>query len=185
MANCVNCGAPLRGTLLVCDYCRTRQDVDLKAGHRYTGEAPASDRICPRCHIPLQTLDLQLQGKFLIERCPKCLGLFFDPGELDVLLEKVVANVHAIDPQRLKEVQGVRRRDEYAVRYIDCPVCRRLMNRVNFGPRSGVIADQCREHGMWLDGGELRQILEWMKAGGGLVRRERELELARLALEQE
>lgn len=185
MANCVNCGAPLRGTLLVCDYCRTRQDVDLKVVHRYTVESPASERICPRCHIPLQTIDLRLHGKFLIERCPKCLGLFFDPGELDVLLEKAVANVHAIDSQRLKEVQGVRRRDEYAVRYIDCPVCRRLMNRINFGPRSGVIADQCREHGLWLDGGELRQILEWIKAGGGLVRRERELELARLELEQE
>lgn len=185
MANCKNCGAVLTGTLLVCEYCHTRQDVDLSAVHRYTVEEPGSKRICPRCHIPLQTVDLHLQGRFLVERCPRCLGLFFDPGELEALLEKAVTNVHAVDPQRLNEVQCVKRRDEYPVMYIDCPVCRRLMNRVNFGTRSGVIADQCREHGMWLDGGELRQILEWTKAGGNLVRKESELELARLELEQE
>lgn len=185
MANCKNCGAVLTGTLLVCDYCHTRQDVDLSVVHRFTVEDPQSKRICPRCQIPLQTVDVRLEKKFLIERCERCLGLFFDPGELEAFLDKTVTNVHAVDPQRLNEVQRVKRRDEYPVTYIDCPVCRRLMNRVNFGPRSGVIADQCREHGMWLDGGELRQILEWMKAGGKLVQKEKELEMARLELEQE
>ncbi|MBN2345654.1 MAG: zf-TFIIB domain-containing protein [Candidatus Aminicenantes bacterium] len=185
MANCKNCGAPLSGTLLTCEYCRTRQDVDLSLVHRFTVEEPCSKRICPRCHIPLQTVDLRLGEKFLIERCERCLGLFFDPGELEAFLNKAVTNVHAIDPQRLNEVQNVKRRHEYPVTYIDCPVCRRLMNRINLGSRSGVIADQCREHGLWLDGGELRQLMEWMKAGGKMLHREKELEMARLELEQE
>jgi Zn-finger nucleic acid-binding protein len=185
MANCINCGAVLTGTLLVCEYCGTRQDVDLSVIHRFTVEKPCSDRFCPRCRILLQTVDLRLGEKFLIERCDRCLGLFFDPGELEALLEKTVTNVHAIDPQRLQEVQNVKRSHEYPVTYIDCPVCRRLMNRVNFGSRSGVIADQCRDHGMWLDGGELRQIMEWLKAGGSLVQKQKELEMAKLELEQE
>lgn len=185
MANCRNCGAVLTGTLLVCDYCRTRQDVDLSLVHRFTVEKPASERICPRCHVPLQTVDLRLGGKFLIERCQRCLGLFFDPGELEAFLQLAVTGVHAVDPQRLNEVQNVKRSGEYPVSYIDCPVCRRLMNRVNLGTRSGVIADQCRQHGMWLDGGELRQVMEWMKAGGGILQKEKELEMARLELEQE
>ncbi len=185
MANCKNCGAPLTGTLLTCAYCQTRQDVDLAVVHRFTVEQPRSERICPRCHIPLQTIDLRLEKKFLIERCERCLGLFFDPGELEAFLDKAVTNVHAIDPQRLDEVANVKRRSEYPVTYIDCPVCRRLMNRVNFGSRSGVIADRCRDHGLWLDGGELRQILEWTKAGGMLVKKEKELEMARLELEQQ
>ena len=96
-----------------------------------------------------------------------------------------MTDVHAVDPQRLNEVQNVKRSGEYPVTYIDCPVCRKLMNRVNLGTRSGVIADQCRQHGMWLDGGELRQIMEWMKAGGGILQKEKELEMARLELEQE
>jgi len=185
MANCQNCGAVLTGTLLVCDYCKTRQDVDLSVVHRFTVEKPASDRICPRCHIPLQTVDVELGGKFLIERCQRCLGLFFDPGELEAFLQMAVTGVHAVDPQRLNEVQNVKRSSEFPVTYIDCPVCRRLMNRINLGTRSGVIADQCRQHGMWLDGGELRQVLEWMKAGGGILQKEKELEMARLELEQE
>ncbi len=185
MANCKNCGAALTGTLLVCSYCKTRQDVDLAVVHRFTVENPQSERFCPRCHIPLQTVDLRLGEKFLIERCERCLGLFFDPGELEAFLEKAVTNVHAVDTQRLNEVQNVKRSSEYPVTYIDCPVCRKLMNRINFGSRSGVIADQCRDHGLWLDGGELRQILEWMKAGGGLLQKQKELEMAKLELEQE
>jgi hypothetical protein len=40
------------------------------------------------------------------------------------------------------------------------------MNRVNYGQASGVIADQCRDHGVYLDAGELRRILSWVRAGG-------------------
>jgi Zn-finger nucleic acid-binding protein len=185
MANCKNCGAALSGNLLVCSYCKTRQDVDLAIISRYTVEKPESKRICPRCHIPLQVIDLRLGEKFYIERCERCLGLFFDPGELEALLDKTVTHVYEIDSQRLDEIQNVKRSSEYPLSYIDCPVCGKLMNRINFGSRSGVIADKCRDHGLWLDGGELRQILEWVKAGGDLYHKQKQLENARLELEQE
>jgi len=185
VANCINCGAPLTGNLLVCQYCKTRQDVDLALINRYTIEKPGSERICPRCHVPLQVIDLHLDGKFYIERCQRCLGLFFDPGELEALLDKTVTHVYEVDRPRLNEIQNAKRSCEYPLGYVDCPICKKLMNRVNFGSRSGVIADTCRNHGMWLDGGELRQILEWVKAGGNLYHKERQLESAQLELEQE
>ncbi|MEI6614878.1 MAG: zf-TFIIB domain-containing protein [Chrysiogenales bacterium] len=185
MANCKNCGAALTGNLLVCQYCKTRQDVDLSIINRYTVEIPQSKRICPRCYIPLQVIDLHLGGKFYIERCEDCLGLFFDPGELEALLDKSVTNVYEIDRQRLDEIRNVKRSCEYPLSYIDCPVCKKLMNRINFGSRSGVIADKCRDHGLWLDGGELRQILEWVKAGGDLYHQQKQLENAQLEIEQE
>ncbi|MCX6554408.1 MAG: zf-TFIIB domain-containing protein [Candidatus Aminicenantes bacterium] len=185
MANCSNCGAPLSGSLLICQYCKTRQDVDLAMIHRFTIEKPDSERICPRCHIPLQTIDLHLGKKFYIERCVRCLGLFFDPGELEALLDTAVTHVYETDRQRLDELQNVKRSSEYPLGYIDCPVCKKLMNRINFGSRSGVIADKCRDHGLWLDGGELRQVLEWVKAGGDLYHKQKELEIKQLELEQE
>ena len=40
------------------------------------------------------------------------------------------------------------------------------MNRKLQGQRSGVVVDSCREHGLWLDSGELRQLMEWSRAGG-------------------
>jgi Zn-finger nucleic acid-binding protein len=185
MANCKNCGAALPPDSMICVYCNTRRDIDLEEVHRYTVEAPESDRTCPRCEKKLQTIDIKLGGKFLIERCKECLGLFFDPGELETLVDKSVANVYQIDYSRIDELQKTKRCQEYPVKYIKCPVCRKLMNRLNFGAQSGVIVDKCRDHGMWLDGGELRQILEWTKAGGKIIHEKKQVEIERLQLQEE
>jgi Zn-finger nucleic acid-binding protein len=114
-------------------------------------------------------------GRFLVERCDQCMGLFFDPGELEALLEATVANVFEINRKQLDSI-GILRNREYGVTYIRCPVCTGVMNRVNFGARSGVIVDRCKEHGVWLDGGELRHLFEWMKAGGKLLDQQRQEE---------
>jgi len=50
------------------------------------------------------------------------------------------------------------------------------MNRVSFGTKSGVVVDRCKEHGIWLNGGELRHLFEWKKAGGKLLHEQREEE---------
>ncbi|MCE1227714.1 MAG: zf-TFIIB domain-containing protein, partial [Geobacteraceae bacterium] len=131
-------------------------------------------RICPRCNIKLKTLDLKLNGRFLIDRCEQCMGIFFDPGELEALLEATVSNVTGIDRAGLEAINEKREPNQYPIAYIKCPVCSQLMNRVNFGAKSGVIVDRCKEHGVWLDGGELRQLFEWMKLGGQLLEQERQ-----------
>ena len=185
MPNCINCGAALPPASLVCPYCKSRHDVDLKGVHRYTLEKPESERTCPRCAKPLQTIDLKIGAKFLIERCAHCLGLFFDPGELEVLLDQSVSHVYEIDAHRLQELTQLKRHQDYAVTYIKCPVCGKLMNRINYGAQSGVIVDKCREHGIWLDGGELRQLLEWTKAGGQIHNEKKRLEMERIKLQEE
>lgn len=173
MANCSNCSASLPANSITCDYCGSRNDTDLKGVHRYTTHEIESARTCPRCTIPLRTIDLHLNGKFLIERCDECLGLFFDPGELEVLLQATVTNVFTINRKQLDNINVARRSTDYGVSYVKCPACFTVMNRVNFGARSGVIVDRCPDHGVWLDGGELRHLFEWMKAGGSLLEKER------------
>ena len=173
MANCSNCNASLPDGSLICQYCGSRNDIDLRGIHYYTTHESETPRICPRCAVPLATIDLNLQGKFLIDRCNQCLGLFFDPGELDALLDALVANVYEINGPGLDAINLHREPDSYPVSYIKCPVCSQLMNRVNFGARSGVIIDRCKAHGVWLDGGELNHLLEWMKMGGKLLDQER------------
>lgn len=169
MPNCKNCSAPLPANSLVCAYCGTRNDIDLRGVHQYTVEKPQSERICPRCDKPLRTIDVQADESFLIEQCESCTGMFFDPGEVEALLEKSVSNVFVIDFSRITMINKQKRHEDYPVGYIKCPVCRKFMNRVNFGHRSGVIVDRCRDHGVWLDGGELRHLMEWTKAGGKLL----------------
>jgi Zn-finger nucleic acid-binding protein len=124
----------------------------------------------------MQTVDLHLGGTFLIERCERCLSLFFDPNEVETLLEKSTAAVFEIDHVRLAEMTQGRGDAPRLTRYYECPVCRTAMNRVNFGARSGVVVDQCPRHGMWLEGGELRRLLEWRKAGGQVLDRRRKAE---------
>lgn len=169
MPNCRNCSAPIPSGTLVCAYCGTRADIDLQGIHEYTVVTPATTRPCPRCNTALQTVDLKLGGPFLIERCEKCHGLFFDPGELQATLDRSVQHAYRVDFKAIQKLAEAKRHDEYGVSYVRCPECQQCMNRVNFGARSGVVVDECGEHGVWLDGGELRQLLEWTKAGGMLL----------------
>jgi Zn-finger nucleic acid-binding protein len=133
----------------------------------------------------MQTIDLKIEGKFLIERCDECMGMFFDPGELEALLDKSVSNVYHINQEQMDALRKAKRHDDFPVTYIKCPVCRKLMGRVNFGSRSGVIVDTCKNHGIWLDGGELRQLLEWTKAGGKLHHQQKELEYKKIQQQEE
>lgn len=175
MARCSNCNAPLPDGSIVCAYCGDRNDLDLKGIHYYTTHESDGPRTCPRCNnIILKTIDLKLNGRFLIERCDQCLGLFFNPGELEALLDATVKNVWLIDNIGLDSINLHRQPDPYPVAYIKCPVCSKLMNRVNFGAKSGVIVDRCKTHGLWLDSGELRHLFEWVKLGGRLLEEERQ-----------
>lgn len=159
---------------IICDYCGSRNDTDLKGVHRYTVHEPETERICPRCNISLRTLDLKIDGKFLIERCQDCLGMFFDTGELETLIKASVSNVYNVDRHKITHLNKTLRNNDYPASYIKCPVCSQIMNRVNFGARSGVIIDRCPDHGVWLDGGELRHLLEWVKAGGQILSKQKE-----------
>ncbi len=180
MTKCINCAAPLPPDAIVCEYCGSRNDTDLMGVHPYTTLESESERICPKCRIPMKTIDLKLNGKFYIERCDNCMGLFFDPGELEVLLNASVKNVFHINRKKLDCINATMARPDQPITYIKCPVCDKVMNRVNFGARSGVIVDRCAAHGVWLNGGELRHLFEWMKAGGEILDQEaREAEIQR------
>jgi Zn-finger nucleic acid-binding protein len=152
----------------ICHYCGVRNDVDLQSKQDFTVETQQSERICPVCHIPLQTIDLKVNGHLYIERCQTCFGLFFDPGEIEELLESSVSGVFTVNPALIDTINQERYPANSKVKYVKCPVCQVLMNRVNFGYRSGVVVDQCKAHGIWLDSGEIIHLMEWKKAGGQL-----------------
>ncbi len=169
MASCKNCSAPLPANINCCHYCGVRNDVDLHGKHEYSITAQHSDRICPQCDTELQTIRLDLKEPFYIERCKSCYGLFFDPGEIETLLESSVSNVFDINVEHIDNINNDRYQKSKKIKYVECPVCRILMNRVNYKHRSGVVIDQCSKHGIWLDNGEITHLMEWKKAGGDLL----------------
>jgi Zn-finger nucleic acid-binding protein len=169
MAKCITCSAPLLANTNQCTYCGTRNDVDLQSRHTFNVIETLSDRLCPHCDKPLQTINLNFSATYLIERCTDCFGLFFEPGEIETLFESAVTPVVDINLQLLDNINKDRYQAKNEVKYIKCPVCRMFMSRRVFGHRSGVIIDRCKNHGVWLDSGEITHLLEWKKAGGQLL----------------
>lgn len=165
MSRCKSCSANLPKHTNICEYCGSSNPIDLYGVADYSLAASDEVRYCPHCAVPMQTLNLDKEGKLFIEQCPDCFGFFFDPGELETILDDKIqikrVNVSKLDNSNYKRVDF---RD--SVKYIRCPICNELMQRLNWGYKSGVIIDKCKKHGIWLDSGELRHLLEWKSAGG-------------------
>lgn len=176
MIRCQTCSAPLPANTQICRYCGVRNDVDIHGKHRYRPLIASSGRLCPECDSELKTIELVLDRSLHIERCATCYGLFFDIGEVEAMMEAIVSPVFAVNPDLLASINSERYPSGRPVRYLKCPVCRVLMNRVSFGHRSGVVVDRCKSHGLWLDGGEISHLLEWRHAGGQLLHEQKQAE---------
>ena len=168
LVRCASCGASLPRGVEICKYCGARYDHDARE-FQFKKLVPAgAKRHCPRCpERLLESVDLSLDGPFHVERCMSCHGLFFDPGELQQVIEHWSKNVFVHDLARLGELGSLVKTWD-AVVYLKCPVCREQMARRNFGKGSRVIIDSCHKHGIWLDGGELSTLFKWASAGGHL-----------------
>jgi Zn-finger nucleic acid-binding protein len=171
MTNCPCCAAPIPSQGVVCSYCGHRIDVDLQG----SGQALTQDEInalhCPDCELVLDQLILEIAngsntGNLKISRCSNCLGIFVEREILDQILDHNVRQPSEINHRLLNNLVESNRSQPKDWRYRPCPVCRTLMHRKLQGQRSGVVVDSCREHGLWLDSGELRQLMEWSRAGG-------------------
>ena len=103
-----------------------------------------------------------IAGSDLLE-CSRCDGIWTDAGTLRQICtdhEKQAAVLNMPGPPL--EPGGL----EKEIRYLPCPVCHQLMNRVNFARCSHVIVDVCKAHGTWFDKDELRRLVQFIRAGG-------------------
>lgn len=163
---CSSCGAPLAHQATSCGYCKSQVDVDIRGVHTYTRVKPQEPRPCASCKTEMDSINLHLNGDFIIEQCGQCYSLFFDPGELEYVLKHTVNGPEFVNHLKLNELLEQQTPFEEKVQYRPCPVCTKIMNRKNYGARSGVIIDFCKEHGVFLDSGELSRLFQWKKVGG-------------------
>lgn len=175
--NCTNCGGRLEGNLTICPFCSARQDVDLAQVH-FRNLGTQGSLPCPGCEKLLEVIEFETEPPIQVERCTDCFGLFFNPGELEALLEAKISQAVWVDGQRLNEI-GRNYGHNHRVVYRKCPMCEERMSHINFGGKSGVIMDRCGTHGFWLEGGELRRLMEWWRAGGKHLHQEHEQEKVR------
>jgi Zn-finger nucleic acid-binding protein len=142
-----------------------------RCGAEATREAvdDATPLKCPRCGGSLQSLRL---GQTPVRECSDCGGLWVDPATLQQLCD--AREDHAAMLSALATREPSKPGAPETVRYIPCPRCAKLMNRVNFARSSGVVLDVCKTHGVWLDRGELQRVVGFVEHGGLSAARERE-----------
>ncbi|MDX6613666.1 MAG: hypothetical protein QOD75_2852 [Blastocatellia bacterium] len=118
---------------------------------------------CPRCRIDMTALAI---GVAIVRECRQCNGLWVEALALEKICadrEQQAAVLGAASPE---PAHPVRLDAAQKIRYVPCPQCSQLMNRINFARCSGVVVDVCKGHGTWFDAEELRQIIEFIRAGG-------------------
>ena len=192
--NCPMCGAPVNPDATQCDHCGARLSgiqcpscfgtifagskfcphCGAKTGQPETVDEPAT-KLCPRCRIPLNSMML---GATRLDECGKCNGMWVDITTLETIFtnSEKLATIDAAATGKEKPARFEPELDE--IRYVPCPVCAKLMNRLNFGQSSGIIVDACKGHGTWFDPGELQHVVEFIRSGG--LEESRRKEVARL-----
>ena len=109
---------------------------------------------CPVCKEPMIIVEHE---RIELDYCTTCLGVWFDAGELSLMLESMdleVGELNIADIMTLPEkgVSEEKRR---------CPVCRRKMKKTAIGHDPEVVIDVCpRGEGMWFDGGEVGLVIK-------------------------
>jgi Zn-finger nucleic acid-binding protein len=158
-----------------CPFCGVRADIDLRQVH-FRDMGPDPGMACPQCTTPLDVIEFETEPRLQVERCLTCHGMFFNPGEIEALLDAQTNPVVWLDPVQLEQIAGDFGNTQREIAYQKCPMCEDRMTHFNFGGRSGVIADRCGTQGVWLEGGELRRLAEWWRAGGKLIYQQKEQE---------
>jgi len=105
-------------------------------------------------------------GATAIRECEKCEGLWVEVAAFERICadrEQQAAVLGAASPVPAPKIpSGALPK----INYRPCAQCGQLMNRINFARCSGVVVDVCRGHGTWFDRDELRAIVEFIRAGG-------------------
>jgi Zn-finger nucleic acid-binding protein len=175
---CPQCGAAAGADAIECSFCHARLATTacpscfglVFVGSKHCGHCGAAigsvaartgTLHCPRACGTLRELTL---GGIALSECESCAGVWLAQPEFQRLCaeeERRAVFLGAESQVRTTPATGVP-----TVRYVPCPLCAKLMNRINFGKRSGIIVDGCAKHGTWFDADELRRVVEFVRDGG-------------------
>ena len=110
-----------------------------------------------------------------MRECERCEGLWLETAVFELICAHREHQSAILGAATLATEHQAPVSNEEKVRYIPCPHCGQLMNRINFAKCSGVVVDVCKGHGTWFDRDELRQIVEFIRSGGMDISRQKVL----------
>ena len=110
--------------------------------------------ICPACKSPMIVVEYK---QIELDYCPGCHGVWFDSGELELLLDSL--NLEKRDKFVSKILNAAEAKTAEKKRR--CPICTRTMKKVHIGGRPNILIDVCPDSdGLWFDGGEMGELLK-------------------------
>lgn len=112
--------------------------------------------LCPVCKKPL---DKAIFYGVEVNYCPICLGLWFEQDELRWAKDTRDRNLRWLDIDLWKEKAKFKISRGSKL----CPICRLPLYEVSYGD-SDIKVDVCNVcHGIWLDRGEFKKIIDYLK----------------------
>jgi Zn-finger nucleic acid-binding protein len=160
---CPGCMARVSGRARFCHFCGT----PVLAAQAAAGE---SGYRCPSCEGERLLASRRLgRANVALFECATCGGLWIEKEIFEVLADRARSGqlpegfgggIQADPPAVAPAAPGQQ------LRYRPCVLCSALMNRRNYGRKSGVIVDVCARHGIWFDLHELDRLLRWIREGG-------------------
>ena len=112
--------------------------------------------ICPTCKNDMIVVEHE---NIELDFCINCQGVWFDSGELELLLESVgLDSPDSFLSNVLNSIEVVSSEKKRK-----CPICRQKMKKTIIGQQPEVLIDVCWQgDGLWFDGGEVGQLIGQM-----------------------
>ena len=112
---------------------------------------------CPVCNKTTTAVEFD---KIELDYCSLCHGIWFDRGELELLLDTLTRGAarDLIISLAQKPALNVSEKGR------KCPICLRKMRKTDIGSDREMLIDVCNYgHGLWFDGGESGALIEQLK----------------------
>jgi Zn-finger nucleic acid-binding protein len=110
-----------------------------------------------RCPVDKEPMIIVEHEQIELDYCTTCLGVWFDAGELALLLESLdlhVGDLNIADILTMPEKETAEKKRR-------CPICAKKMRKAAIGHDPEVVVDVCpRGEGIWFDGGEVGQVIK-------------------------
>jgi Zn-finger nucleic acid-binding protein len=117
---------------------------------------------CVECHTDtMKFIDLGDYVESLsAKQCSTCSGIFisFD------LLEKAIMHYGLKRKKIPSKIDMPKEEKRNKDNLYSCPICKQTMKRFVYKISSSVLIDKCENHGVWLNHGELKVLIEWKQA---------------------
>ncbi len=108
---------------------------------------------CPTCSHPMIVVEHE---KIELDHCVNCSGVWFDAGELELLLERMQLEGSVLSVDSVLTSPEAKSSEKKR----KCPICGKKMKKATVGHKPEVLIDACnRGDGLWFDSGEVGQLI--------------------------